>query len=263
MSYSITPFTYRGTAVRVVESDSQPWFVASDIAKILGYSAATAMTRTLDDDEKGMQTVHTLGGEQNLAIINEAGLYSAILRSRRSEAKEFKRWVTHDVLPSIRRHGGYIAGQDNMSPEEMALASMRWLQSKIEEQANQLAQQAPKVLFADSVAASHTSILVGELAKILKGNGIDTGQQRLFAWLRDHDYLISRRGDSWNSPTQKAMNLGLFEVKETTNQQPDGTVRINRTTKVTGKGQQYFIAKFLGAAEQAEAVQHESRAQAT
>ena len=153
--------------------------------------------------------------------------------------------MTHEVLPSIRKHGGYMAGQERMTPEQMALASMRWLQSKVDEQAKQLKAQEGKVLFANAVESAKTSILVGDLAKILNGNGVDIGQKRLFAWLREHGWLIKAKGSSWNMPTQKSMDLGLFEIKETTVTHADGHTTINKTPKVTGKGQTYFTNLFL------------------
>lgn len=153
--------------------------------------------------------------------------------------------MTHEVLPSIRKHGGYMAGQERMTPEQMALASMRWLQSKVDEQAKQLKAQEGKVLFANAGETARTSILVGDFAKILKSNGIDIGPRRLFAWLRKHGWLIKAKGSSWNMPTQKAMDLHLFEVKETTISHSDGHTTINKTPKMTGKGQTYFAKLFL------------------
>lgn len=243
MNNEIIPFDFNNNEVRVINQDGEPWFVAADVCRILEIKNTTQALSRLDADEKSMLNIGLSGGATN--TVNESGLYTLVLASRKPEAKAFKRWVTHEVIPSIRKHGGYMVGQETMTPEEMALASMRWLQSKVDEQARQLEAQAPKVMFADSVASSKTSILVGELAKILKGNGVEIGQNRLFAWLRDNGYLIKQRGEAWNSPTQYAMNRGLFEVKESTHQQPDGTVRITRTTKVTGKGQQYFVNKLL------------------
>lgn len=229
-------------------------FVASDIAKILGYRDAANLTRNLDDDEKGTHEVSTPSGMQNMTILTESGLYRAILNREAAYVKDteaqafvkrFQRWVTHEVLPSIRRHGGYMAGQERMTPEQMALASLKWLQSKVDEQARQLKAQEGKVLFANAVESAKTSILVGDLAKILKGNGIDIGQKRLFAWLREHGWLIKAKGSSWNMPTQKSMNLGLFEIKETTVTHADGHTTVNKTPKVTGKGQTYFTNLFL------------------
>lgn len=247
----VIPFTYDNTEVRTVIVDDEPWFVAADIAVLLGYRMASDMTRRLDYDEKGTRSVRTPGGSQDLTIISESGLYSAILRSRVEGARKFKRWVTHEVLPSIRKRGGYLtpeATEAALTDPDFIIRLATELKNERDARRQLQAQaeaDAPKILFANSVATSKTSILVGELAKILKGNGVDIGQNRLFGWLRENKFLISKKGDLWNSPTQYSMELGLFEVKETTNQQPDGTVRINRTTKVTGKGQQYFINKFL------------------
>lgn len=153
-------------------------------------------------------------------------------------AKYIKRF--HEMEDIIKEHVP-------QGKELLALAVLE-AQKTIEEQTARIEEMKPKAIFADAVATSHTSILIGDLAKILKQNGIETGQKRLFEWLRENGFLSKRKGAEWNSPTQKSMNLGLFEVKETTSVNPDGSVRINKTTKVTGKGQQYFINKFLNAA---------------
>lgn len=248
----VIPFTYENTSVRAVATeDGTPWFVASDVAKILGYRMASDMTRRLDEDERGTRSVRTLGGTQEMTVITESGLYSAILGSKVEGARQFKRWVTHEVLPSIRKRGGYLTPEAT----EKALTDPDFIiqlaTSLKEERAKRAALEAeneankPKVLFADSVATSHTSILVGEFAKILKGNGVEIGQQRLFKWLRDNKYLIKRQGSDWNMPTQHSMELGLFEIKETTVNHSDGHIHINKTPKVTGKGQIYFANKFL------------------
>lgn len=253
-SNNVQPFEFEGNKVRALADGDEVMFVASDIAKILGYRDAAALTRTLDDEEKGTRPIDTPGGTQTMTVISEPGLYKAILQRQtgrmevevtRGFVKRFQRWVTHEVLPSIRKHGGYMAGQERMTPEQMALASMRWLQSKVDEQAKQLKAQEGKVLFANAVESAKTSILVGDLAKILKGNGVDIGQKRLFAWLREHGWLIKAKGSSWNMPTQKSMDLGLFEIKETTVTHADGHTTINKTPKVTRKGQTYFTNLFL------------------
>ncbi|MDY5154311.1 phage antirepressor [Actinotignum urinale] len=243
----IIPFTFNNTELRTLNLDGEPWFVLADVLKTLGMSRKpSAVVERLDDDvRKTYPIADKLGRSQETYIVNEPGLYDVILRSNAKGAQEFRRWVTHEVIPSIRKHGGYVAGQNTMSPEQMALKSMQWLQSVVEEQTKQLEEQKPKVLFADSVNASHTTILIGELAKILKGNGIDTGANRLFAWMRDNGYLIRRKGSDWNMPTQKAMQLGLFEIKETAINHSDGHVSISKTPKVTGRGQQYFVNTFL------------------
>lgn len=243
MNNELQKFDFRGTSLRTLTDEAgEPWFVAKDVCDILGHSNVSMALDRLDDDERSK---FNLGRQGETNIVNEAGLYSLVLGSRKPEAHEFQRWVTHEVLPSIRKHGGYMVGQERMTPEQMALASMRWLQSKVDEQAKQLKAQEGKVLFANAVETARTSILVGDFAKILKGNGIDIGPRRLFAWLREHGWLIKAKGSSWNMPTQKAMDLHLFEIKETTISHSDGHTTINKTPKMTGKGQTYFAKLFL------------------
>lgn len=231
--------------VRTVEIDRNPWFAATDIAKILGYRMASDLTRRIDDEDKGTHIMSTLGGEQALSIINESGLYSAILGSKSESARRFKHWVTSEILPSIRKTGGYISGQETMTDAELMAKALLVAQKQIEERNRQIEVMQPKALFADAVSASEKSILVGELAKLIKQNGVDIGQQRLFSWMRDNGYLIRRKGSDWNMPTQYAMDLGLFSIKETTITHSDGHISISKTVKVTGKGQVYFINKFL------------------
>ena len=231
--------------VRTTEIDGQPWFAATDIAKALGYRMASDLIRRIDDEDKGTHIMSTLGGEQALSIINESGLYSAILGSKLESAKRFKHWVTSEVLPSIRKSGGYIAGQESMSDAELMAKALLVAQKQIEERNKQIEVMQPKALFADAVSASNKSILIGELAKLIKQNGVDIGPQRLFAWMRENGYLIKRKGCDWNMPTQYSMELGLFDIKETTITHSDGHISISKTTKVTGKGQIYFINKFL------------------
>lgn len=247
MNNEIRKFDFRGAALRTLTDEAgEPWFVAKDVCDILGTDTRD-LHKILESDEiTNVDSIHIAqnGGKAPL-IISEPGLYRLVMKSRKPEAKEFQRWVTHGVLPSIRKHGGYMAGQERMTPEQMALASMRWLQSKVDEQAKQLKAQEGKVLFANAVETARTSILVGDFAKILKSNGIDIGPRRLFAWLREHEWLIKAKGSSWNMPTQKAMDLHLFEVKETTISHSDGHTTINKTPKMTGKGQTYFAKLFL------------------
>ena len=232
--------------IRTLNRDGEPWFVGKDVATALGYKdSVNALKSHVAEEDKGGWRIATQYGEREAVIINESGLYSLILSSKLDSAKRFKRWVTAEVLPSIRKSGGYIAGQDEMSDTELLAKALLVAQRQIEQRNAQIAEMQPKALFADAVAASHTSILIGELAKILKQNGVDIGQNRLFETLRQQGYLIRRNGTDYNSPTQRAMELGLFEVKESTVGNPDGSVRVTRTTKVTGKGQQYFINKFL------------------
>lgn len=236
-TYTSTEF---GSIRALRDENGEPWFVASDIAKALGYDITPHMTRRLDDDEKGIRLVDTPGGTQNMTVITEAGLYTAILGSKVEGAQRFKRWVTHEVLPSIRKHGGYLAGQEHMTTEQMVLASMRYLESKINEQQAQLEAQKPKVLFADAVGASDGTCLVGELAKMLTQAGYTVGQNRLFRQLRD-DGFLGKIGQNRNVPLQRWVEQGLFRIKETAITHPDGHVTLNRTTKVTGKGQRYLI----------------------
>ena len=235
--------------VRTVTIDGDPWFVGKDVADIIGYANTPKAIRDhVDDEDKLNERIVLSGQNREVILINESGLYSLILSSKMSNAKKFKHWVTSEVLPSIRKHGVY-AVDELLSNPDMAIKAFTAL--KEEREKNKLLQadnqrMKPKEIFADAVSTSHTSILIGDLAKILKQNGIDTGQKRLFEWMREHGYLIKRNGADYNMPTQKSMELGLFEIKESTVNNPDGSVRINKTTKVTGKGQQYFINKFLG-----------------
>lgn len=242
--------------VRTVEIGSTPYFVGKDVAECLGYTnPQKALRDHVDEYDKTLNESFTVNGTMGI-LINESGLYSLILSSKLPTAKKFKHWVTSEVLPSIRKHGAYMT--DNTL--EQALTSPDFLiqlatKLKEEQQARAKAEQQietdkPKVLFADAVSASKTSILVGELAKILKQNNIDIGQNRLFEWLRNNGYLIIRKGTDYNMPTQYSMELGLFEVKETVITHSDGHVSVSKTPKITGKGQQYFINKFLNKAEQ-------------
>lgn len=238
--------------VRTVTIDNEPWFVGKDVAEALGYQNGSRdiNIHVSEEDRKILTAQNYQNGtfeipNRGLTIINESGLYALIFGSKLESAKRFKHWVTSEILPSIRKHGGYIAGQENMSDEQLLARALMVAQSKIVENQKQIERMKPKEIFADAVATSHTSILIGDLAKLLKQNGVETGQKRLFNWMRENGYLIKRNGVDRNMPTQKAMEMELFEVKESTVNNPDGSVRINRTTKVTGKGQQYFINKFL------------------
>jgi anti-repressor protein len=173
-------------------------------------------------------------------------MLALILGSRKPEAKAYKRWATHEVLPSIHKTGGYIAGQESLSGDELLAKAVLFAQNKINEQATLIHAMEPKAVFADAVSTSDTTILIGELAKLLRQNGIEIGEKRLFGWLRENGYLIRRKGTDYNAPTQRAMEMGLFRVKETAITHADGHVTVSKTTKVTGKGQQYFINMFLG-----------------
>ena len=238
-------------SVRAVSVNDEPYFVGKDVAEILGYERPTdAVRKRVDPDDRGVAKMETPSGAQEMTIINESGLYSLILSSKLPKAKEFMRWVTSEVLPTIRKTGGYVNntaqfvdsyfGQLNL--EQKHALTLMFDESK--RMSEQLKEQAPKVLFANAVETAHTSILIGDLAKIIKQNGVDIGQKRLFEWMRQNGYLI-KGGSSKNMPTQRSMDQELFEVKETTINNPDGSVRVTKTTKVTGKGQTYFINKFL------------------
>lgn len=238
--------------VRVLNRNGDPWFVAKDACECLELGNPRSSLALLDEDEKGVHSVDTPGGKQEMTIVSEPGLYSLILRSRKPEAKAFKRWVTHDVIPSIRKRGLYATPQTVEAMLADPDTAIKLLTSLKEERAKSAAlaakvkQDAPKVLFADAVSTSKTSILIGDMAKILAQNGIKIGQKRLFAYLREHGYLM-QAGRSKNIPTQHSIEKGLFEVKESAVTMPDGSVRTRITPMVTGKGQLYFVKKFLSA----------------
>ena len=238
-----------GTVRAIRDENGEPMFVASDVAKILGYGDATHMTRRLEEDEKGLRSVETPGGTQMANVITEPGLYSAILGSRVPEARAFKRWVTHEVLPALRRDGGYMVARDE-TPEQTMARAVLLAQQTIDRQKRRIAgleaeneEMRPKALFADAVTASDGTCLIGEFAKMLRQNGVDIGQNSLFAMLREDGYL-GKVGQNRNVPTQRSMELGLFRIKETAITHSDGHVTINRTPKLTGKGQRYFLERY-------------------
>ena len=250
--YGLQVFSYEGNEVRTVQKGSEILWVLKDVCGILGIEKYRDAATRLDDDEREPVLVDTLGGRQEMIAVTESGLYSIILLSRKPEAKKFKRWVTHEVLPTIRKHGAYVTpakleelmnDPDSWIKVLTALKEERAAKERLQLEAT---ENKPKVIFADAVSVSEGTILIGELAKILKGNGIEIGQNRLFERLRRDGYLIKRKGSDYNAPTQRAMDLGLFRVKETAITHSDGHVTISKTTKVTGKGQQYFINLFLG-----------------
>ncbi|MDY4561371.1 MAG: phage antirepressor KilAC domain-containing protein [Peptostreptococcus porci] len=234
--------------IRMILRDNEPWFVGKDIATALGYSNhSKALIDHVEDEDKLNNNSLSSLGQRGGWLVNESGLYSLILSSKLESAKKFKRWITSDILPSIRKNGMYATDELLDNPDLLIQVATQLKEErekrKQQEEINRINQ--PKVLFAESVETSNQSILVGDLAKLIKQNGIDIGQNRLFEWLRENDYLISRKGESYNMPTQKSMNARLFEIKESSIVNPDGSVRVTRTTKVTGKGQIYFINKFL------------------
>lgn len=227
--------------VRIILHDNEPWFVARDVCDCLEIKNATQAVQRLDDDERSMLNI---GRQGYVNVVNEYGLYNLVMASRKPEAKEFRRWVTHEILPSIRKYGSYNMNIPRTLPDALKLYA-----NEIEAHNKTKAlveEQKPKVLFADAVNASHTSILVGDLAKLLRQNGLDIGQNRLFERLRQEGYLIKQKGESYNMPTQRSMDMKLFEVKESTFTNPDGSTHITKTPKVTGKGQIYFTNRYLG-----------------
>ena len=241
-------FNFHGQDVRAVTINNEPYFVGKDVAGILGYqNGSRDVNRHVDEEDKLKYRFGTSGQDREMIIINESGLYSLILSSKLPQAKEFKRWVTSEVLPTIRKNGMF-ATDELLDNPDFAIATLQKLKEEREAKKlleAQIKAARPKVLFADAVSASHTSILVGELAKLISQNGYKIGANRLFAWMRENGYLIKRKGSDWNMPTQRSMDLKLFEIKETNVQHADGHISVNKTPKVTGKGQQYFINKFL------------------
>lgn len=258
MNNEIQKFDFRGASLRTLTDEAgEPWFVAKDVCDILELNNVTEALRPLDDDEKSNfrnSEVAQNGGRAPL-IISEPGLYKLIMRSRKPEAKEFQRWVTHEVLPQIRKTGGYIPTSDVDDDMTILAKAVMIGQRTMEEQKRKIAAQQtrivelePKARFADAVAASDGTCLVGELAKMLRQNGMDIGQNRLFRLLQADGYL-GKSGSNRNVPTQRAMNLGLFRIKETTVTHADGHTTVSRTPKVTGKGQRYFIDRYWGRAQ--------------
>lgn len=246
-------FNFKGNEVRTLTIDGEPYFVGKEVAEILGYSnTRDALLNHVDNDDKRIiqrsQNTTLEIPNRGLTVINESGVYSLVFGSKLEKAKEFKHWVTAEVLPAIRKHGAYLtdkkAYEITHNPNSLADLLIQ-AGEQLRKKDLVIQEMQPKALFADAVATSKTSILIGDLAKILKQNGVNIGQKRLFEWLRDHGYLVKRNGADRNMPTQKSMDMGLFEIKETVVTHADGHVTISKTTKVTGKGQQYFINKFL------------------
>lgn len=261
MNNEIQRFDFKGAALRTLtDEEGEPWFVAKDVCDILGMSNPSMAVIALDKDEVAqIDPKDYLGSEnrsnQAVNIVSEPGLYKLIMRSRKPEAKEFQRWVTHEVLPQIRKTGGYIPTSESDSDEDTMARAVLVAQKTIKQKNQQIAEQQrrivelePKARFADAVAASDDTCLIGELAKMLLQNGIPVGQNRLFRLLRAEGYL-GKSGSNRNMPTQRAMELGLFRIKETTVTHADGHTTVSRTPKVTGKGQRYFIDRYWGRAQ--------------
>lgn len=239
--------------IRTVTIDNETYFVGKDVATALGYAnPKNAVPTHVSEEDKLSTQIEYAGQRREVTVINESGLYALIFGSKLESAKRFKHWVTSEVLPAIHHNGGYIMGQENLSDSELMakaiLVAQKTIEHKnqiIEQQKAKIEADRPKTIFADAVSTSHTSILIGDLAKLICQNGVQTGQKRLFQWMRENGYLM-KTGASYNMPMQRYIEQGLFEVKESSVQNPDGSVRVTRTTKVTGKGQLYFINKFLG-----------------
>lgn len=243
-------FNFNGAQIRTIEKDDQPWFVLKDVCSVLDIDQVAGIKRRLSEDVISNHPLPTAGGLQQTTIINEDGLYDVILESRKPEARSFRKWVTSEVLPSIRKHGAY------MTPEtiEKTLTNpdylIRLATAMKEEQQRRISAEAkieidrPKVIFAEALETSNDTILIGELAKLLRQNGIEIGEKRLFALLRDEGYL-GKKGEYYNIPTQRSMELGLFQIQTRTINSSSGS-KVTKTTKVTGKGQIYFINKFKG-----------------
>ena len=238
--------------IRTVTKDNEPMFCLADVCKALELEQVSRVkSRLKEDGVTTSKVIDSLGREQNATFINESNLYKTIFQSRKESAERFTEWVTSEVLPSIRKSGGYIAGQEQMSDTELMAKALLVAQKQIEQRNSIIEQQKakieadkPKTIFADAVSASKTSILIGDLAKLICQNGYKIGQKRLFEWLRENGYLI-KSGSSKNMPMQRYVEQGLFEIKESNVQNPDGSVRITKTTKITGRGQIYFVNKFI------------------
>lgn len=231
--------------LRIVMIDNEPWIIGKDVAEALGYAnPRKAIADHVDEEDKGVTKCDTLGGKQDSVVINESGLYALIFGSKLESAKRFKRWVTSEVLPSLRKNGGYILNQDGMTQEQILAAGLQVAKRIIEDRDKQIEDMKSKEQFANAIMASKDSILVGDLAKLISQNGVQIGRKKLFAWLRDNGYLI-KQGNSYNMPKQRYVDQGLFEIREGVIQSPSGTPRLTYTTRITGKGQQYFMNLFL------------------
>lgn len=231
-------------SIRTFEQDGKVLFCGTDIAAALGYTNPRKAVR--DHTRGGTKcSIPTTSGDQTMAFVPEGDVYRLIVHSKLPSAERFEKWVMEEVLPAIRKTGGYIAGQETLTDAELMAKALEVAHRTLAVREKQIEVMQPKALFADAVSASKTSILVGELAKLLKQNGIEIGQQRLFKWLRENGYLIRKNGSSWNLPTQRSMEQGLFEIKETSITHSDGHISISKTVKVTGKGQVFFVNKFL------------------
>ena len=236
---------FEGHQLRMIEDKNEVHFLLRDVCDILSLGQVAGLVRRLDDEVISNHPIKdSLGRSISAKFVNEDGLYDAVLESRKPEAKKFRKWITSDVLPAIRKHGGYLTPQKVeealINPDTIIL-----LATQLKEERAKRELEKPKVLFAEALEISTQTILIGELAKLLKQNGVDIGQKRLFSWMRENGYLIRKQGDEYNNPTQRSMDLALFEIKKSVFHNNDGSIRVTKTTKVTGKGQSYFINKFI------------------
>lgn len=230
--------------IRTITDNDGIYFVGKDVAQALGYSnQRDALARHVDDEDKGVMKLDTPGGVQDVTTINESGLYSLVLSSKLPSAKRYKHWITSEVLPALRRQGGYMLANANETPEQIMARALKIADEALKRKDALIEEMKPKAMFADAVGASDNTCLVGELAKMLRQNGVDIGANRLFKRLRNEGFL-GKYGSNYNVPTQRSMELGLFRIKETTIQHSDGHVTLQRTPKCTGKGQCYFIKRY-------------------
>ena len=265
MKNQVQLFNFESQKVRAMSVNGEAYFVGKDVASILGYTnSRKALKDHVDDEDKkdGVTIRDSIGRKQSAVVINWSGLYSLILSSKMPNAKKFKHWVTSEVLPSIRKNGAYMTDEkafDVVHNKDGLASLLQQAADQLREKDVQIEEMKPKALFADAVTSSKSTVLIGDLAKMIKQNGVhylyvtvnDTtkklsmGPNNLFKWMRENHYLIARKGSDYNSPTQRSMLLGLFEIKEKTIVHSDGHTTISKTPKVTGKGQQYFINLFL------------------
>lgn len=236
--------------VRSCMKHGQPWFVAADVCNALEIGNSRQAVSRLDEDEKDVISTDTPGGAQTMTIVSEPGLYALVLGSRKPEAKAFRRWITHEVIPAIRRTGGYVANSDAFIQNYLPFADesikdlFRATLAVIDQQNRRIQQDAPKVLFANSVSSSDDDISVGEMAKILSQHGVEFGRNRLFQQLRQDGFLMNHYGEGYNTPTQRSIRLGIMRLQETAVTRPDGKVILYKSPKITGRGQLYFTRRY-------------------
>lgn len=251
---------FEGNQLRIVEQNNEPWFVSKDVCSILEIKNSRDAVSRLDDDEKASVGLTDGSQKRNVSIVNEFGLYNLVLGSRKPEAKEFKRWITHEVIPTIRKTGGYVQQDraidfvnswlpqlDDNSKHAVAstLEQNKHLVNENKNLVTTIETQKPKVVFADAYEVSEDLITVKEMANLLKQKGLNTGEVRFYTWLRDNGYVCKKVGGMYNLPTQRSLDLGILEIKKGVRTGTGGAIRQTRTTKVTGKGQIYFVNKLL------------------